>query len=96
MLFLTADVNDLKVASYLQLQFKETLKIGAEMFNLYLLPQTKRLFSLMMKLVKGICRQNENNNGGEWRFNPSVLRAKGDRSVRARALPVGEYVRVVA
>ena len=27
---------------------------------------------------------------GEWRLNPSVLRAKGDRSVRARALPVGD------
>ena len=25
---------------------------------------------------------------GEWRFNPSVHRAKGDRLVRARALPV--------
>ena len=27
---------------------------------------------------------------GEWRPNPRVLRAKGDRSVRARALPVGD------
>ena len=25
---------------------------------------------------------------GEWRFNPSLLRAKGERSVRAKALPV--------
>ena len=25
---------------------------------------------------------------GEWLFNPSLLRAKGDRSVRARALPI--------
>ena len=27
---------------------------------------------------------------GEWRFNPSVHRAKGDRVVRARALSVCE------
>ena len=27
---------------------------------------------------------------GEWRLNHRVLRAKGDRSVRARALPVGD------
>ena len=27
---------------------------------------------------------------GEWRFNPSVHWAKGDRSVRARALPVSD------
>ena len=27
---------------------------------------------------------------GEWRFNPSVLRAKGDRLMRARALSVGD------
>ena len=27
---------------------------------------------------------------GEWRINPRVLRAKGDRSVRARVLPVGD------
>ena len=30
----------------------------------------------------------DNKNGGEWRFNPSVLPTKGDRIVRARALPV--------
>ena len=29
-----------------------------------------------------------NKMAGEWRFNPSVHRAKGDRLVRATVLPV--------
>ena len=28
---------------------------------------------------------------GEWRFNPSVHREKGDRLVRARVLPVCDH-----
>ena len=30
---------------------------------------------------------------GEWRFNPSLHRAKGDRLVRARVLPVCDNAR---
>ena len=33
-----------------------------------------------------------NKNGGGWRFNSSVHLAKGDRSVRARALPACDNI----
>ena len=89
-LFLTSDVNAVIVASHLQLRLVETLKIGSDFRvgqQITFTSSNKAAVVFHDESSSMTCADlTKTTMAGEWRLNPRVLRAKGDRSVLERYL----------